>query len=124
MDVRHTDNRTRCTPTVAINTHNIGELYNFAFVTCAVVFKMRLCQTARMMGRRIAIVGSGQAGLVVAHGLVQAGHEVTLYSDRSAEQWLSGSRPTGTAARFELALAYERELGLAHWEEAAPKPRG
>jgi len=77
-----------------------------------------------MVGRRIAIVGSGQAGLLAAHGLVQAGHEVTLYSDRSAAQWLHGSRPTGTATRCEPALAYERELGLAHWENLAPKPCG
>jgi len=77
-----------------------------------------------MTKRRIAMVGSGQAGLVAAHGFVQAGHEVTLYSDRSAEQWLHGSRPTGTAARFELALGYERELGLAHWEDVAPKGSG
>jgi 2-polyprenyl-6-methoxyphenol hydroxylase-like FAD-dependent oxidoreductase len=77
-----------------------------------------------MMGRRIGIVGSGQAGLLAAHGLVQAGHQVTLYSDRSAAQWLHGSKPTGAAARFELALAYERELGLAHWEDVAPKGRG
>ena len=76
------------------------------------------------MGRRIAIIGSGQAGLVAAHGLVRGGHDVTLYSDRSAEQWLHGSRPTGTAARFELALGYERELGLAHWEDPAPKMLG
>jgi hypothetical protein len=69
-------------------------------------------------------MGSGQAGLLAAHGFVRAGHEVTLYSDRSAAQWLHGSRPTGTAARFELALAYERELGLAHWEDVAPKTRG
>src|SRR5258705_233982 len=77
-----------------------------------------------MRARRVAIVGSGQAGLVAAHGFVRAGHEVTLYSDRPAERWLHGSRPTGTAARYEPALAYERALGLAHWEHVAPKVRG
>ena len=75
--------------------------------------------------RRIAIIGSGQAGLLVAHGLVRAGgYHVTLYSDRTPEQWLSESRPTGTAGRFEMALAFERELGLNDWEEAAPHGRG
>jgi hypothetical protein len=74
--------------------------------------------------RRIAVVGSGQAGLLAAHGLVRAGHEVTLYSDRTAERWLHGSRPTGVAGRFDLALAFERELGLAHWDAAAPKVDG
>src|ERR1700759_5126700 len=77
-----------------------------------------------MTGRRIGIVGSGQAGLIAAHGLVQAGHEVTLYSDRTADQWLHESRPTGAAARFELALAYERELGVAHWEGVGPRGHG
>jgi 2-polyprenyl-6-methoxyphenol hydroxylase-like FAD-dependent oxidoreductase len=74
--------------------------------------------------RRIAIVGSGQAGLLAAHGLRRAGCEVALYSDRTAERWLHGSRPTGTAARFEPALAFERELGLAHWEAVAPPIEG
>src|SRR6476620_568011 len=77
-----------------------------------------------MSSRRIAIVGSGQAALLAAHGLVKQGHEITLYSDRSADRWLNGSRPTGTAARFEPALAFERELGLAHWEGAAPPIQG
>lgn len=77
-----------------------------------------------MTGRRIAIVGSGQTGLIAAHGFVQAGHEVTLYSDRSAARWLDGSRPPGAAMRFELALDHERELGLAHWADAAPRARG
>ncbi len=74
--------------------------------------------------RRIGIIGSGQAGLLTAHALLQAGYEVTLYSDRTAEQWLHQSRPTGTAARFRDALAFERELGLNYWETEAPAFHG
>jgi 2-polyprenyl-6-methoxyphenol hydroxylase-like FAD-dependent oxidoreductase len=74
-----------------------------------------------MLMRKIAIIGSGQAGLVCAHGLRKAGHSVTLYSDRTADAWLTESRPTGAAARFWPALAYERELGLNHWDTVAPK---
>lgn len=74
--------------------------------------------------RRVAIVGSGQAGLLAAHALVQRGVAVTLYSDRTPEQWLNQSRPTGTAGRFEPALAWERELGLDHWQAQAPDARG
>ena len=67
--------------------------------------------------RRIAIVGSGIAGLLTAHGLRRAGHEVTLYSDRTGRQWLEEARPTGAAGRFHRALAVDRELGLAHWDD-------
>ena len=74
--------------------------------------------------RKIAIVGSGIAGLVAAHGLLKAGQAVTLYSDRTAEDWLEKSRPTGTAARFDLALSYERELGLNFWDDVAPAGEG
>lgn len=74
--------------------------------------------------RRIAIVGSGITGLVAAHGLRRNGYEVTLYSDRTPEAWLNESRPTGTAARFDLALSYERELELNFWDDAAPKGEG
>jgi hypothetical protein len=74
--------------------------------------------------RRIAIIGSGQAGLLAAHGLLKAGYEVTLFSDRTPEQWLHESRPTGAAGRFDLSLAYERELGLDFWEQEAPKIEG
>jgi 2-polyprenyl-6-methoxyphenol hydroxylase-like FAD-dependent oxidoreductase len=74
-----------------------------------------------MLMRKIAVIGSGQAGLVCAHGLRKAGHSVTLYSDRTPEAWLTQSRPTGAAARFSPALAYERELGLNHWDTVASK---
>ncbi len=74
--------------------------------------------------RKIAIVGSGIIGLITAHALRRRGYGVTLYSDRTAEQWLNESRPTGTAARFEMALSFERELGLNHWDDVAPKGEG
>jgi siroheme synthase (precorrin-2 oxidase/ferrochelatase) len=74
--------------------------------------------------RKIAIVGSGIAGLVAAHGLLKAGYAVTVYSDRTADEWLNASRPTGTAARFDLALSYERELGLNFWDDEAPGGEG
>jgi len=74
--------------------------------------------------RRIAIVGSGITGLIAAHGLLRHGYDVTLYSDRTAEAWLTTSRPTGTAARFDLALSYERELGLNHWDSVAAHGEG
>ena len=74
--------------------------------------------------RRIAVIGSGIAGLLTAPGLLRAGYDVTLFSDRTADKWLRDSRPTGTAGRFELAVSYERELGLAHWEHDAVKVEG
>src|SRR4051812_25577404 len=51
----------------------------------------------RFYMRQIAIVGSGIAGLLTAHGLRRAGYGVTLFSDRTPEQWLHESKPTGTA---------------------------
>jgi hypothetical protein len=74
--------------------------------------------------RRVAIVGAGVAGLLTGHGLLRAGFDVTLFSDRTAEQWLRESRPTGSAARFAPALDYERELGLEMWHDEAPAIAG
>lgn len=74
--------------------------------------------------RRIAIIGSGQAGLLAGHALLKAGYEVTVYSDRTAEQWLHESKPTGSATRFDMALQFEYELGLNSWENDAPWGEG
>ncbi len=74
--------------------------------------------------RNVAIIGAGQAGLLVAHALRRQGYEVSLFSDKSAEDFLQRSRPTGTAARFDMSLEWERELGLNHWDHLAPKGEG
>jgi len=74
--------------------------------------------------RKIAIVGAGQAGLLAAHALLQHGYEITLYSDKSPDDFLNRARPTGAAGRFEMAVGYERRLGLEHWGHEAPKCNG
>lgn len=74
--------------------------------------------------RCIAIVGSGQGGLQLAFGLLAKGYAVTVYSDRTSEQWLNHSRPNGTAFLFARSVQHERDLGLNFWEEAAPYGEG
>lgn len=66
--------------------------------------------------RKIAIVGSGQAGLQLAFGLLRHGYAVTLYSDRTPEEVLAGRVPA-TAFIFDRGLSYERELGLNFWDD-------
>jgi 2-polyprenyl-6-methoxyphenol hydroxylase-like FAD-dependent oxidoreductase len=74
--------------------------------------------------RKIAVVGAGQAGLLAAHALNRRGYEVTLYSDKSPDDFLERARPTGAAGRFESAIAFERELDLEHWGSEAPRCNG
>jgi hypothetical protein len=68
--------------------------------------------------RKIAIIGAGQAGLLLGIALLDRNYRVTLISDRTAEQVLYGPIPAG-AAVFHDALQIEREMGLALWDQVA-----
>lgn len=69
--------------------------------------------------RRIAIIGAGQAGTLAAVGLMKRGYEVTLYSDRTADDILHNTAPTGIAFMFAESVACERDNGCHAFDEEA-----
>jgi hypothetical protein len=71
------------------------------------------------MPKSVAIVGAGQPGLKLGIGLLEKGFDVTLLSDRSADEIYHG-RLSVTAGLFATALSYEAELGLDLWAGEAP----
>src|SRR6266699_5225078 len=73
--------------------------------------------------KRIAIIGAGQSGLQLGIGLLDAGYEVILYSDRSADDIQRG-HVMSSQCMFDSALETERDLGLNYWEEECPNVEG
>ncbi|MFE7409097.1 styrene monooxygenase/indole monooxygenase family protein [Streptomyces laurentii] len=73
--------------------------------------------------RKILIVGAGQSGLQLALGLQSKGYDVTLMSNRTADEIRSG-RVMSTQCMFDTALRHERDLGLNFWESQAPRIEG
>src|SRR5215471_4543446 len=73
--------------------------------------------------KRIAIIGAGQSGLQLGLALLGAGFEVTLYSDRPADEIHQG-RVMSSQCMFDSALEIERELGLNYWEQDCPRVEG
>ena len=71
----------------------------------------------------ILIVGAGQAGLQLALGLLQDGHDVTVVSNRTPDDIRTG-RVMSSQCMFDAALQTERELGLNDWEEECPPVEG
>ncbi|MET8685764.1 styrene monooxygenase/indole monooxygenase family protein [Streptomyces sp. NPDC004732] len=73
--------------------------------------------------RKILVVGAGQAGLQIALGLQAQGYEITLMSNRTADEIRSG-RVMSTQCMFHTALQHERDIQANFWESQAPKIEG
>ncbi|NMO01703.1 cadherin repeat domain-containing protein [Gordonia sp. TBRC 11910] len=69
---------------------------------------------------RIAVIGAGQTGATAALGLLNRGHEVSLYSDRSPQNLFENTPATGTAVMYGEALAVEARLGMNTYRDVAP----
>ena len=69
--------------------------------------------------RRIAVVGAGPAGTALALGLLRQRYDVTLVSDRTAEEIRDGS-VMSSQVTFESALQVESALGIGPLLPEAP----
>lgn len=73
--------------------------------------------------RNIAIVGAGQAGLLLGCALLDKGYAVTLVTNRSAEDVWQG-KVLSSQFIFDPALQIERDFGMNQWESACPRTDG
>lgn len=73
--------------------------------------------------RRIAIVGAGQSGLQLGLSLLDTGYDVTIVTNRTAEQIKNG-KVMSSQCMFHTALQTERAVGLNFWEEQCPAVEG
>jgi 2-polyprenyl-6-methoxyphenol hydroxylase-like FAD-dependent oxidoreductase len=73
--------------------------------------------------RKIIIVGAGQAGLQLGVGLLDAGYDVTIVSNRTGDQIRNG-KVMSSQCMFGGALARERALGLNLWDAECPPVEG
>ena len=69
--------------------------------------------------RRVAIVGAGPAGTTFALGLLRHGYDVTVMSDRTAEEIRSG-HVMSSQVTFESALEAETALGVSDLLPTSP----
>ncbi|TSD94264.1 cadherin repeat domain-containing protein [Skermania sp. ID1734] len=74
--------------------------------------------------RSAAIIGAGQTGATAALGLLDAGFDVTVYSDREQRSLRDDVPATGTALEFGEAQQAEAALGLDSFTARAPRHTG
>jgi hypothetical protein len=73
--------------------------------------------------KRIAIVGAGQSGLQLGLGLLAAGYEVTMFSNRTGED-IRRDKVMSSQCMFHTSLQIERDLGLDLWAQDCPTVDG
>jgi hypothetical protein len=71
----------------------------------------------------VTIVGAGQSGLQLGIGLVQDGHDVTVISNRTADDFHNG-RVMSSQFMFANSLDTERALGIDFWQHTCPQTEG
>lgn len=69
--------------------------------------------------RKIAIVGAGQAGLLLGCALLDEGYEVSIVTNRTAEEVWAG-KVMSSQCIFDPALQIERDWGMNQWEQQCP----
>ncbi|WP_107653229.1 styrene monooxygenase/indole monooxygenase family protein [Nocardia suismassiliense] len=74
--------------------------------------------------RSAAVIGAGQTGVTAALGLLDAGFDVTLYSDRDQRSLRDDVPATGTALQFGVTQQSESALGLDTYTGRAPRHTG
>ncbi|WP_405160097.1 cadherin repeat domain-containing protein [Nocardia sp. NBC_01499] len=74
--------------------------------------------------RSAAVIGAGQTGVTAALGLLDAGFDVTLYSDRDQRGLRDDVPATGTALEFGITQQAESALGLDTYTARAPRHTG
>ncbi|MGX1806168.1 styrene monooxygenase/indole monooxygenase family protein [Nocardia sp. NPDC055321] len=80
--------------------------------------------TSHTSTRSAAVIGAGQTGVTAALGLLDAGFEVTLYSDRDQRALRDDVPATGTALEFGETQQAEAALGLDTYTARAPRHTG
>lgn len=73
--------------------------------------------------RSIAIVGAGQAGLLLGCALLDQGYAVTLVTNRTPEDVWHG-RVMSSQFIFDPGLQIERDFGMNQWEAQCPNTEG
>ncbi len=76
-----------------------------------------------LKSRSIAIVGAGQAGLLLGCALLDRGYAVTIVTNRRPEEVWHG-KVLSSQFIFDPALQIERDWGMNQWEAACPRTEG